>query len=813
MKKILLSIALLFSVSAVVYLIYLNEVILPQKIKTAVVSGLVRTTGKKVALNTARLDIFRGLVIKDLSISDEKGEILAVKDISLRFLIIPILKKEIIITSLKLNSPKLLLERQADNSINIIDLFLKNKLSFMDGKFNLRILRIVVSGGFINFKDYTLSPPYEKNITDAYIDVKISLPDKINFNSDFRLPSEMPALVKLSGEYKILAKRFTADIEAKDMYPKDFARYLEGYKVIIPEGRIDALIRLDLNKNILEADVDTSGMDLKFSDGKINAALSAALKAKIKSDIDTKEIIYRGQMNVKNLALANLEFVNNIYDIRGNLDFSEKGFIFNNITATVFGLPVKATAILKDVNNPILTIDANTEVELSSLKNLLTDKFNIPMPFDMIGKGGLELKLEYKMSDITVPSAVNGSLLMKHAEIKSEYGKEPLKDVTGKFQFTQNQLDFSDISFKYIDTGYRASGVVTNFDSPGVQLELNSDKLYAETLFAVSNKTIIISNLTGSYGDYDFSAQGELDMTDAANTKVDVNGELKFELSEQKEPFVKFKDRFKDLKPSGKVVTLFSLKGSINDPRACIIDAEIKSNSLSIYGFKLSEFDMMCSQRNGIIDIRYFNSLLYGGTLEGTGIIDTVSKGTPYQINADLRGIKIEALKKDTAFRNNDITGRIQAYVGVKGYSSDFDRLSAWGKISIFNGNLWQLNLFRGIGTILFKSDFSSVVFKEGLCDFVVQDKNFITNNLVMKSDLLNIYGSVKLSFDKSISASLKAEFTDEGIDAGNVSNIAGAIERYMILDVTGTLNEPKFKIRPDLTNVLTDIADNFLQR
>jgi hypothetical protein len=68
----------------------------------------------------------------------------------------------------------------------------------------------------------------------------------------------------------------------------------------------------------------------------------------------------------------------------------------------------------------------------------------------------------------------------------------------------------------------------------------------------------------------------------------------------------------------------------------------------------------------------------------------------------------------------------------------------------------------------------------------------------------------VKIGFDKSIAASLSATFTDEGVDAARTSGIAGAIERYSVIEAKGTLDEPNVKVRPDLTAVVSDIADNF---
>jgi hypothetical protein len=102
------------------------------------------------------------------------------------------------------------------------------------------------------------------------------------------------------------------------------------------------------------------------------------------------------------------------------------------------------------------------------------------------------------------------------------------------------------------------------------------------------------------------------------------------------------------------------------------------------------------------------------------------------------------------------------------------------------------------------------VIFKEGYCDFSIRDKIISTNDISLSSDLLTISGGARISFDNSISASLKAEFTDEGVDA---SSMPGAIERYSIMEVIGTLKEPKVRVRADLSNVVRDIAEGLFQQ
>jgi hypothetical protein len=795
-KKILFIFLASLCFLAAAYLIYLNKTVLPYKIKSALIAGLEDSTGKHVAIDSAKIDILRGLVIKGLKISDDTAEIISAKDISCRFLIIPVFKKEVVVTAMKLDSPQILVERMRDNSINIVELFFKKPIALMDGKFNLTISRIMISNGEIIFKDDTFEEPFTKDIKNVNIDVRF-FPHKVGFSTDFQIPSQITMLVKSSGEYRFLEKELFIKVDAKDFYPKDFTVYYGEEKFKIPDGRIDISATLNYKDGILDVDTQISGMDMKFSDSKIEANLNSAIKAKIKYNTSNKELIYTGTAVVNNLALYNLDALDKIYDIRGDISFSDKVFAFNNITATVLGLPIKARAEIPNLKNPILKIDIATSAKLKVLKDILTNKFNIEMPLDMDGFSSLNITLLYKNFTAEQPE-LKGSIDINNAIFKSEYIKNMFEDVSGRFNFTQNQLIFKNVEFRYNNTDYKVSGTITNFKAPGVQLDLNSNQLSAKTLFSVNEKTIILSSLTGHYGDYGFSIQGDVDTTDPKDLKADLKGSLKFELAENKEPYKNFKDKFKDLKLSGSIKADFAVKGGLNDIPKSVIEAQIKCDKLHVNSFKFSNFVLNFTHRNSISNIKYMRASLYGGSFKGNGLVDLASKDASYQINGDMKGVRIEELKKDTIFKDKDISGIIQTHFGIKGFAKDPSRFNAWGKLSISKGKLWQLNLLRGIGTLFFRSDFNSVLFEEGSCDFFIKNKSFFTNDLIMKSSLINLYGSVKITFDKMIEASLKAEFTDEGVDAARADNIAGAIERYSIIEVKGTLDEPKYELRPD---------------
>lgn len=789
--------------------IYFNEAVFPQKIKSALIEGFELATGKRIELSSAKLDFFRGLVIKDLAILDNDLWVITAKEASARFLVIPLFKKQIIITALKLESPRIFVERAKDNSINISEIFFKKPI-LLNGEYSLTASRIILSKAVVSFKDSTFEPPLLKDIKNVSLDAHLSLPDKIVFDAEFELSTpELPMLFKVSGEYGALKKEWSFDAKARDLYLKELSPYCKDWNNPLPDGRADAEAAIRINSDRISAKISMTSLGLGLLQGPVKANINCALTANAQYDLNKKTLIYSGDIDIKNLSITGLEYVDRIDDIRGKAIFTESRFLSKNLTCTLVGLPVTAIADLTDSKTGSLNIDIKSVAELGMLKEMLKNRFNIKLPAQLSGPGELSLRLEYKVPIKEMP-VVSGYVNVPGAKVTLDYNKTVLDNVKGRFKFTSNQLLWEDLTFKHMDADYSSSGVLTNFEKPGIDIELDSKKLSVRSLLAVNDNFLTLSRFEGRYEDTEFSGFGDLDTTDPANITAELNGTIKFGLNENKELLKKFENIMKDSKPSGRLTAKFALKGNINDLFSCSADVEVSGPRISLYGFKMENFTMSYMQRNGVMDIVKMQASLYGGTLDGSGRCDLVSKDGAYQIKAEVKDLKIEKIKLDTVFKGYDISGSIYSRFGFKGNSSDPSKFSAWGKINISNGKLWQLDLFQGIGTLVFRRDFSSVIFKEGDCDFSIKDKTVSTNDINLRSDLLNISGVARIGFDNSIAASLKAEFTDEGVDA---SNLAGAIERYSIIEVNGTLKEPKIKIRPDLSNVVSDIAEGLFQQ
>ncbi|MBP7216948.1 MAG: hypothetical protein KBA46_06665, partial [Candidatus Omnitrophica bacterium] len=118
---------------------------------------------------------------------------------------------------------------------------------------------------------------------------------------------------------------------------------------------------------------------------------------------------------------------------------------------------------------------------------------------------------------------------------------------------------------------------------------------------------------------------------------------------------------------------------------------------------------------------------------------------------------------------------------------------------------------------VLFDQDFfTNIIFRKGYCNFVVQDQNIATNNLVLKSNVADMNGSVKIGFDSSLDASLDVHVLDEmvpltGTFKDVTTAIVGQAGRFGVIKISGTLQEPKYKFKPAIVDLFKGIKEVFM--
>ncbi len=818
MKKIVTILIIVFVIISAI-LAYLNQVVLPVKVKAMIVRALEDATQKKVALGSIKINIFKGLVLRDLKITDESHQILTLKEASCGFFILPF-KKQIIIPSIKLQSLVLSVRRSKDNSFNILEPFDNRRVlpSSLAKKpdFNIVVSKVVVADARLDFEDNSFDLPFKKSLENVDLVVYLSLPAKIKYKLNCEIPSVSMAKIKSVGMYNFIAKELVLNVRALDFNPGDFAVYYPQYKNYLKSGSFDILAALKLKDGILNTKLNVQAKNFEFSKGKVSVTFNSRINADFQYLVKENKLNYSGQMAVKDTRASGVAVIDKIENIRADVQFNKMGFSSDNLSALILGLPVTGTINLPDYSSPILKAGIVSELDLLNFIPVLKEKFGLKFDAQLEGQGRLFLTyaLDFNNQD---NSGFKGSLGLSNAKVTLNSSAWVFENIYGKVNFDMDGLNWERLSFGLFNAGYITSGKLKGYKVPEISFQLDGDNLNLVSDLSINGRKLNIDRLKSRYFNSEISLNGDIDFAKPKDIFVSLSTDSNINLRDLKSVIKKPNKALDILKPSGLVRIKADLEGNIADPKACFLQSKLSSNNLSLYNLKTNNIILDYNQENGIGDLINLNMDFYGGTVKSSGKINFNSSNMPYWFELFLQDVLIEKLKDDTGLKDKNISGTVQGQLKLNGFSVDSSKLSGAGKIMIKDGRLWELNLFKGFGALLFTTDFTNVVFHQGYCVFNIKDKYISTDNLVLKSNLVNIIGPVKIGFDTSVDATLDAEVSPDVPLTGTLKDVTTAIlgqaGRFGVIRVTGNFKEPKFKFTPAVMDIIKGVKDAFFPR
>lgn len=835
MKKKILLISLIFILLCTGSLFYLNSVFLPKKIKSLIVGNLQELTGKKVDLGSLQFSLFKGLVLGNLNIHEGERQLVNIKEASCTFLILPLLQKKIIIPKVRVKQAVILLVRKSDNRMDIPFLLLpaqtlpkapveKPKEGEVVApsplkaavpstkKFSVTINSIFIKDSRIDFQDETFNPVFIKSLENVNLFLKLSLPSRVNFSFKSRIRAEPVINISAAGEYEIAQQILAAKISLQDFSPREFSVYLKLFGIDSPQGITNTLVDLKSKEGKFIVEIESESKGLAIHKEKMFISLTSDTKAKLEYVLADQNLRFSGKTTISEANFKGLERIGDISGIKGELVFDNSGISADKLNASIMGAPVIAQFKLIDFQSPILDMNIAATLNLDIAQRILKDEFKFNLPVKLQGSASLVLGLNGKVP-LDQDLKVSGHLDIINANVKPDRLASAIEDVGGRVEFSGDGLKWKGVNLKYLGIPYKTSGSLADFNSPKVNFALNAKDLALNSNFTVNKNTVFLAKLEGKYLNSDFFLNGDIDTSVPAKTQVNIKGELNLEASDLSKLLAKYKNQIEKSNPQGIVNAQFNLSGNINDFKSCILEAKISSEQFNAYGLKADKLFIDYNQANGLIDIPAIHLSLYEGTADIAAKVNLNSKNIPYWLTLDIRGVKLEKLKMDTGARQKDVAGILSSQVQINGFSQDISKLSGAGKILISEGRLWQLNLFKGLGSLMFARDFAKIVFNEGYCDFLIKDKQIVSETIALKSNIADIKGNAKIGFDGSLDATLNVKILDEfaplsGTFKDLATTIMGQAGRFGIIKISGTIKEPKYKFKPAVGDIIKGLKD-----
>ncbi len=511
-------------------------------------------------------------------------------------------------------------------------------------------------------------------------------------------------------------------------------RYTDAYRQYEPGGLLDAEIRLkgEAGKDKLPA------MTANFTLRK-GTIVHVQSKTRV-SDVSAEGTFTADAGNIEKLNLQQFE------GSTGKGKFKGKGSVV-------------------DFNNPMITLNLSTKLDLSELSGFLGN--------DQIEnlEGNLTADINYQGSaskGANIASKANGTLLINDAKFKHKASGRSISDLNAHLELGNGFVYVDGLSLKSGNTDLNIKGKFQNLmehfffkdQTLYFDAEIKSEKLDLEDLMAFSTST------EGSGG----------------NTKL-FHPDLSF-------------------------------------------DVKLNIGQLKYRKFSASEATGTLNLKNQVLKAENLQFKAMDGSVTASGLMNSRYENQYSVIcNADFRNVNIERLFYEfsdfgqTSIRSDHLRGRADAQVQFgamldPSLEVDANSVNAVADMEIRNGELINFEPLQELSRFLDASELKNVKFSTMKNRIEIVRQTVIIPEMEVKSSAMNLKGYGAHTFGNDIDYHLNVLLSEIGRKKRRNQPPTGSYEEddsgrtRLFLHMTGTVDEPEF--RYDSQAVVRKIADDF---
>jgi len=497
MKKVLLIISAAAVVIVIAFAAFIKFYITPQRVKDFVIPFAEKALNRKVEIKDISINIFKGIGLKEFAVkeADSGTDFVRCREFVLKFKLLPLLHKQVVVDELKIISPEIRIYRDKDGRYNFDDIGKKKtpeeagagtETAGAEGlPISLVVSKVMISGAGVSFTDLKKELPDIKSSADIDLGIEsidgenLSTQGSIDLKLDevlLRKPSEksvrdITASLKYAvhvnlGSYDITIDR--ADLNIQKI-PVSLSGTIKNLKT-----------SPDLALALSMPDADTAELQklaAPFADMKglkLSGRLSADLKVrgapKKPGDLRTG-----GSIMLKNIGVL-YEGVSAL--LNGSIKFSEK--LMNIDINTTVG---KNTAGIKGTINNFLA-DQDIRLDIYS-KRLLIDELipakaeTTPDKPSPAGRKPVPEKPAKEAGPLDLKFAASGEIKVDSAIFRG-------MDMTSfrmKYIFRNNKLNIPEMTANAGKGRFVLSSLI-DLSKPGYSYNLSSslDSLHADEI-------------------------------------------------------------------------------------------------------------------------------------------------------------------------------------------------------------------------------------------------------------------------------------------------------------------------------------------
>ncbi|MFC1703903.1 DUF748 domain-containing protein [Candidatus Omnitrophota bacterium] len=802
-------------------IVYLNSVLLPTKVKAMLLKELQKRLNRDVTIEEIRYSLFKGIEIKKLTIFDkaqfDKKVFLSAENVSLKISMVPlVLKQQIILPTIAVDTLTLNIVREGKYIYNITDLLklARKTTPEKQTKFNFLALNLTVRNSTVDFSDTTRTPPFISGFEDLNAKVNIALPARIRFDFDGALKNHLPgARIAAQGTLDTTKNTLDASMQLQEIDVLQLRPYYTLEAFTLNKGIIhNADFQCALDDNQLDIVIKKTDLDVDFKKNRF--AFAGRIATQSTALVNLKNLSksqFNGTVMLTDSKFSGMKFVNSLDSINGTLTVTPEIIASENLKARAFNAPLVASVSLKNyMQDPLLNAAITSDLDLSALHDLFPEKFKRET-ISLNGKSALTFNLE---SYLKQPGKYDfsGKIDIFDAKAKVHALRHEIQKIKGAVAFTKEEFRWNGLSGTYQETIYDCSGSLKNPKRPHVNLNLISNDLSLDSTFDVQGAHVDISQLGGKFFDTQFDIAGGLNLAKQIPT-FNAKGNISLELADLQHIFPGSAEAIEKLSLKGTCAITTQLSGIAQKWKNGNIQLSAQADAITFKDLQLKNVMLDCQRNNALpIDVN-LNATTYDGQLALLGKIIPRDDAISYSADLDVAKLDIAQLKEDTPLKNRSLSGLLSTQLSADGNFKNSDSLTGEGNITVIDGNLWQLDLLKGLGKALSITLFEEIIFTEGYADFTINNGKISTQNLKLESEELLMLAEGNVDFAGNLNFSVGTESKQSILkDTENIKDLITAIptkaSQFISVKIVGNIKSPKYIPVPSPTRVLKQFKD-----
>ncbi|MFH1771755.1 MAG: AsmA-like C-terminal region-containing protein [Candidatus Omnitrophota bacterium] len=780
---------------------------LPKTIKTAVLNYINDYLGKDAKISSLKANLLKGVAIEGLTIIDKESKEpqLSIKELKILPFYPTLFGKRKIFFSIQADELNYTLVRKKDNTFDIPSIKENNKKQSFFLPRNIIITNL-------NFAFDDRITGFKKKFDGIHLSLSLKV------NSSITLEGNWKEKIKASGRYNLKDKNTEAKIILKDIDISELKPYIKNFE--IKSGLIqNATFNISKNKPyFIEGILNAENLILI----KDSMVFSGGIQISPKITLPLVNPVYKAEIKVNNGSVENIASIGSLTDIILSCLLENSKLEIIEMRANALGNPVtaKGTITLPEGD---YKIDIKSNTSLKKLRPLAAKLINYN--FSSQGKEAgasfntvlNNLDQNLNDADASIDCSLKGGIAGSNTEYSLKYrvdkaSYKQIKNIGSEGLLSNNELDIERLSFSIMDLPFHVKGKISNFRSPDINLSLNLDGIESNIKGIISNRAIDFSPISVTAGNTELKSLGRITLDDAPLINFEGSGYADFEdflfviriLSEHF-PWLR------KIKPIGDVNVKFALsKDAV--PGGLNIKLFAQSNFVNLYNVIAENAELILAKDKDGLYIPGFKAKIFDGETVIAISLDKSSDSKTIKVSG--RDLELANCVKQLKLKNKKMSGKASFEVSLSSKHSnftEFDSLKGEGTIMLKEGNIWEIDLLRGLGEFIFIGDFETIRFKEGCSDLIFRGKKVLFENIQLKSPQMSLSGNGSISLDGHIDFVLIPDFNP--VLMSNTEGIKKFITEFMgksgmAIKVQGTIKKPTYKVISLLTTPLKGLQN-----